>query len=258
MREQATGGREAYLLPEPGRPLETVKTPDSPPEVGKDVRLDLTLTADGQLSGTGVETYEGFDAAQLAEALDQLAPEAREQALQRALSRYFGGANLSGVKLDMKREVGATLTVTYQFIAPRYGRVEGDKLVLGPLTYPVQLGQRFVQVGSRRTALFIEGTELVKSKVTLHLPSGWQMSSPVPEVKSAGSFGAFLRHERQDGSTVLVDEQFRLKMGRIPVNAYDDFAQFAGEVDLVQTRELLVERRQGAPSSGAGGRDGGR
>jgi cellulose synthase operon protein C len=241
--EQATGGRETYLLPEPGRPLQKVKSPETPAAVGKDVRLDLTLSPDGQLSGTGVETYVGFDAAQLAEALDQLAPEAREQALQRALSRYFGGADLSSVKLDMKREAGAVLKVTYGFTAPRYARVEGDKLVLGPLTYPVQLGQRFNQVSSRRTPLFIEGTESVKSHVTLQLPAGWQMTSAVPEVKSSSSFGGFLRHERQQGSKVLVDEQFRLNMSRIPVADYDDFAQFAGEVDLVQTRELLVEKK---------------
>jgi hypothetical protein len=29
----------------------------------------------------------------------------------------------------------------------------------------------------------------------------------------------------------------------VPVDTYDDFAQFAGEVDLVQTRELVVEKR---------------
>jgi tetratricopeptide (TPR) repeat protein len=241
--EQALGGRDAYLLPEPGRPLQTVKTPSGPPSLGKQVRLSLKLTADGQLSGTGVETYTGFDAAQLAEALDQLAPEARNQALQRALSRYFGGANLSGVELDMKREVGAPMTVTYHFTAPRYARVEGGKLVMGPLTYPVQLGQRFVQVGSRRTPLYIEGTELVDSQVTLELPPGYQMSSPVPEVKTAGAFGSFIRHEQQEPGKLRVDEKFRLNMGRVPVDTYDDFAQFAGEVDLVQTRELVVEKR---------------
>ncbi|HEX4621718.1 MAG TPA: hypothetical protein VH208_09145, partial [Myxococcaceae bacterium] len=126
---------------------------------------------------------------------------------------------------------------------PRYARVEGDKLVMGPLTYPVQLGQRFVQVGSRRTPLYIEGTELVDSQVTLELPPGYAMSSPVPEVKTSGAFGSFIRHERQEPGKLLVDEKFRLNMARVPVDTYDDFAQFAGEVDLVQTRELVVEKK---------------
>jgi tetratricopeptide (TPR) repeat protein len=241
--EQATGGRDAFLLPEPGRPLEKLKTPAAAPELGKQVTLTLKLGADGSLSGTGEETYLGIEAAQLAEALDQLAPEAREQALQRALSRYFGGADLSSVTLGVKREVGAPVSVRYGFTAPRYGHLEGDKLVLGPVTYPLQLGQRYIQVGSRRTPLFIEGTEAVKTTVTLELPPGFHLVSPVAEVKSSGPYGGFVRHERQEGNRVLVDEQFRLGMARIPVDKYEDFQQFAGEIDLVQGRDLQVEKK---------------
>ena len=83
--EQATGGRETWLLPEPGRPLEQTTSPPAAPPPGKEVRLTLKLSPDGKLSGEGVETYLGFESARLAEALETLSPDQRNQALQSAL-----------------------------------------------------------------------------------------------------------------------------------------------------------------------------
>jgi len=93
--EPAMGEREAYLLPEPGRPLEKVKTPALKEDPGKQVRLALELTEDGRLVGKGEEVYSGFEAAQLAEGFEQLAAESRKQALQGAVARYFSGAELA-------------------------------------------------------------------------------------------------------------------------------------------------------------------
>ncbi|MHB8873938.1 MAG: tetratricopeptide repeat protein [Myxococcaceae bacterium] len=242
--EQAMGGRDAYLLPEPGRALAKVKTPQRVDRPGKAVRLELALGADGKLTGEGEEIYSGFEAAQLAEALEALSADQRDQALQGALSRYFGGAELSNLKLDVKREVGAPLSVRYSFTAPRFARVEGEgKLVLGPLAFPAYLGRRFVQLGSRRTPLYVDGTEGSLFKATVTLPKGYQLKSPLPEVKTDGVFGRFLHKEKQEGAVLTVEEEYRVAMARVPPSQYEGFAQFAGQVDVVQARDLLVEKK---------------
>jgi cellulose synthase operon protein C len=242
--ELAAGGKDAYLLPEPGRPSEKVKTPARVDRPGKDVRLELKLDTEGKLTGSGTETYAGFEAAQLAEALEALSPDQRDQALESALSRYFGGAELSGLKLDIQREVGAPLVVRYQFTAARFGRPEGDKkMVLGALTFPFQLGRRFVQTGSRRTPLYIDDTEASHTVATVELPPGYQLVSPIGEVKANGGvFGKFIRREKQRGQVLTVEEDYRLDQARVPTNQYEGFAQFAGEVDLIQTRDLLIQK----------------
>ncbi len=122
--EQAANGSEAYLLPEPGRPLVALKTPKQPPVGGREVTLELTLAEDGTLSGDVLEVYRGFEAAQLAETLEGVSNEQRDQALQQALSRYFGGAQLSNLRLDVKRAVGAPVSLRYHFVAPRFARVD--------------------------------------------------------------------------------------------------------------------------------------
>lgn len=242
--EFALGGLEAYVLPEQGRPLEKVKTPERSTRPGKSVSLELTLDAQGQLSGKGVETYSGFEAAQLAEALESLSPDQRDQALQSALSRYFGGADLSKLQVDARRDVGAPVTVSYEFLARRFGRVESDgRLIAASLTYPLMVGRRFLAVPQRVTPLFIDSSEASSTRATLTMPAGWSLKSPVGEVKLNGPSGEYVRREVQQGSQLKIEEDFHLTQARIVPRQYDAFVQFAGEVDLVQQRDLLFEKK---------------
>ncbi|MFZ5467812.1 MAG: hypothetical protein ACOZIN_00125 [Myxococcota bacterium] len=238
--EQAVD-REAYLLPEPNRPLIKVRTPPSSGRAGKEVSLSLTLREDGKLTGTGEETYQGFEGAQLAEALESLSPDQRDQALQSALARYFSGAELTQLTLSMERAVGAPVKVRYQFTAPRFARVEGEgRLMMPSVTFPAYLGRRFVQVGSRKTPLFISASEHSRTRATLTLPPGFTVAEVVPELASTSPFGSFLRKEKWSKNQLLIEEEYRLQMARIRPEQYEAFAAFAGEVDLIQARDLVV------------------
>lgn len=241
---EAAQGREAFVLPEPGRPLEKTRTPKAALRPTKTVSLRLRLGLDGVLAGEGEETYLGFEAAQLAEALESLDAEQRQQALQGALSRYFGGAELSKLELEVRRQVGAPLTLRYAFKAPRFARRDGESaLVLGAVAYPAWLGRRFLSLSERRTPLYLESTELTTTQVTLDLPPGWALASPLGQARAECPWGRFVRKERQEGDRLFIEEEYRLDAGRIPPAEYARFAQFAGEVDLLQGRDLVVAKR---------------
>jgi len=240
---EMAGGREAFLLPEPGARLEKVTTPASKISNGKQVTLKLALTDDGSLSGEGTETYLGFGAAQLAEALESVPPDQREQALQSALSRYFGGAELSKLELNAPREVGATVSVKYAFSAPRFARAEGKSLVFSQATFPALLGRRYLQLGSRRTPLFLDAVEESETKATLTLPPGYTLSGPLPSVNVECPYGKYTRQEKVAKDSVSIIERYRIEMARVPPKDYEKFGAFAGEVDLVQGREMLAEKK---------------
>jgi tetratricopeptide (TPR) repeat protein len=233
--------RDAYLMPEPGRPLEVVRTPKGS-DAGKRLELKVELGADGVLTGFAEEVYSGMEAAQIAEALEQLPPDQRSQAVQGALARYFGGAELSKLELKVPREVGANVTIRYTFRAPRFARVDGDRLVLQPLTFPASLGRRFVEVGVRRMPLYIGETEEATTTASMKLPAGMHLVEPLDQRPLSTPFGVYERRERQQGELVQIDEHYRLDMARIPPAQYDAFAQFAGAVDLLQSRDLIVTK----------------
>lgn len=241
--EFALGGRDAWLLPAPGRPLEKVQTPAVTARPSKVVALEVSLDAQGVLRGHGEETYQGFEAAQLAEALEQLTPDQRKQAIEQALSRMFGGADLESVEVAMQREDdNAPVKVSYAFTASRFARPEGDALVLGSLTFPWNLGRRYLTVGQRLTPLFIESSESTRSVVHLTVPEGFHLKDPVTEVKTECPWGRFVRKESQRGAIITIEEEARLSQTRVPVEGYERFGQFAGEADLLQGRDLLLVR----------------
>jgi hypothetical protein len=224
-----------------------VRTPSQPKEEGKKVELKLSLSAEGVLTGIGDEKYSGREAAQLAEALEQLSPDQKQQALQSALSRYFGGAELSALRLDGQREVGAPMTVHYEFRSPRFGRLEGEgaqqRMMLPPVTFPAHLGRRFVQLGSRRTPLFVDDTELTRTHAEIQLPAGFALREPIVGYQLHTRFGTYDRGEKVAGGTLTVDELYRLEMARIAPRDYEAFSRFAGEMDLVQSRDLVLIKR---------------
>lgn len=239
--EFALGGRDAFALPTPEKPLERLTTPPRIERPSKIVSLVASLSTEGVLSGRGEETYVGFEAAQLGEALEQLSPDQRKQALEQALSRMFGGADLESVEVELAREVGAPLKVSYAFSASRFARQEGPStLVLGALTFPWNLGRRFLVVSQRSTPLFIDSTESTKATVTLTVPEGFRLKDPLPEVKTECPWGQFVRRESQAGRTLTIEEEGRVLQSRVPAKDYEAFGQFAGETDLLQGRDLLL------------------
>jgi len=241
--ESALGERDAYLLPEPGRPLEKVKTPPLSQQPGKQVKLALEVDGKGLLTGKGEETYTGFQAAQLAEAFESLSGERRRQALQSAVGRYFGGAELTDLKLEHAEEVGAPFIVRYGFKAPGFARVDGNRLVLPPITMPAMLGRQYVQLSARTTPLYLDSTEESRVQVTLTMPQGFRLADAQAQLKSESPFGRLQRTEKQEGRTLTVEETLRVERARIPVKKYEDFAHFAGEVDLIQSRDLVLAKQ---------------
>jgi cellulose synthase operon protein C len=237
----AQGEREAWLLPEGEYELEKVKTPAHTAHKPKTVSLQVELLADGTLRGHGSEAYFGFEAAELAQNLEALNEEQKDQALQSALSRYFGGADLSHLKLEAPREVGASVVVSYDFVAPKFASKQGQQLIGGALTFPYLLSRRFITSATRKTPLFIRNTEVALATVSLTLPTGMRLKNSETASTVRGPFSTYTRSEIQAGPSLNVVESLEIQSGRIAPNEYGAFAQFAGDVDLLQQRELVFE-----------------
>jgi hypothetical protein len=79
--------------------------------------------------------------------------------------------------------------------------------------------------------------------VALTLPQGWKLVDPQANLKVDSPFGRYLRTEKQEGRTVSIDETLMLYRNRVTPKAYEEFAQFTGDVDLLQTRDLFVTKQ---------------
>ncbi|HVG58397.1 MAG TPA: tetratricopeptide repeat protein [Hyalangium sp.] len=238
--ENPLGERDVYLLPEPGRPMVKLKTPPWEERAHKKTHLKLELKPDGSLEAEGEETYQGFVGANLADNFDALGAERTKEALQTAVTRYFGLAELTWYQLDHPEEVGVPFILRYKFLVPNFARIDQKRMVLGPVTFPSQLGRRYVQLSSRDTPLFIDETEASNTIVELTLPSGWRLQDPQPSLKVNNRFGRFGRSEEQKGNVLTIIEALRMPRTRVMPQDYNTFARFAGDVDLIQLRDLVL------------------
>jgi hypothetical protein len=79
--------------------------------------------------------------------------------------------------------------------------------------------------------------------VTLTMPQGYRLMDPQAELKATSPFGRLHRTEKQEGRTLTLEETLRVERMRLPVKQYGDFARFAGEVDLIQSRDLVLVKQ---------------
>jgi hypothetical protein len=81
---------------------------------------------------------------------------------------------------------------------------------------------------------------VLKKPPTLPIPVCRRLQDPQPSLKVNNRFGRFVRSEKQEGRVLTIVEGLRLPRARVMPKDYDTFSQFAGDVDLIQTRDLVL------------------
>ncbi len=247
-------GRLALELPngdDAGRTLTLAACPSPMAGPGPDVhRLNfvLRLAADGLVEGEAEEHFDGFAASAFRSSLEQLDDEQRRQGVESALASVFRGVELTKLSFVAEPRPGAPLIVTYRFRAPDFATPELGEPLLGgamlwsaPLrAFPAKLGERFVQLASRKAPLLIAQDDRSILDLHLFLPAGAvREGTPAAPLVLEKSFGVFRRTESigAPGETV-VREELVLPSQRITPEAYAAFATFAASVDEAQSRRI--------------------
>jgi hypothetical protein len=247
-------GRLALEIPnrdEPGRTL--TLPPCAPPTAGTalDVhRLAFTLRigTQGAVEGQAEERFEGFTASSFRSSLEQLDEVQRRQGVESALASVFRGVELTDLAFSAPPHPGAPLVVSYRFKAPDYSAPELSEaptsagvLWSAPLrAFPAKLGERYVQLASRKVALLIGQDDHSILDLHLFLPAkatrDGVLSGPL---SLQNAFGSFQRTEAAQGtSEIVLHEELVLPAQRVSPTAYPSFAAFAAAVDEAQNRHV--------------------
>jgi hypothetical protein len=242
-------GQLAAVLPEPGEKAAFIQTPASDGAEGKRVSLALALDADGTLSGTGEEVYEGFSATQVKSALERIDDARRRQAVEAAITRSFVNATLQDLSIEEQDEPGSPVAMRYRFTAPGFARRDGDRLVIPHGLYPMDVARRFLALSKRETPLLIGNPEQVQLSARLALPAGMRLEAPPQSAKLDSPFGRFEHTERIEQGSVLLEEKLALPMARVPPDQYQAFGEMLVAIDRAQGQEwVLVPATQTAPA----------
>ena len=235
-------GCEALLLPEPGEPVRTDRTPERPStEVQRETTVRVELDADGGAALSGVDRYTGFGGAALKVQLQPLDAAARRQAVESMLGRSFRGVVVSEVTFTGEDSAEEPLTVRWRARASLLARRDGEALLLEGTPFPARLGERFVQVATRTIPLLIQAPERSVQRLEVVPPPG-QRAEPAAPVRLDSPFGAYRREEHLEGTTLIREEHLELERGRIAPDRYLQLAEFAARVDSLQEEAVPVTR----------------
>ncbi len=239
--------QEAALLPEPGETVQMTRTGGDRSIEPKLVRLSLSLSEDGTLSGEGEETYQGLDAAYLRQGLERLDSDQRRQAIEASIGRNFANAALAEFSIDAPEKSGAPVALRYRFTAYGAGRLEGGRLALPNGLFPVHLGRRFLALSERKLPMLVSDPDRLELTATIALPKGFALAGPPQAAKIDSPFGAFEHQETSAPGLLTVRETLSTPMQRVAPEQYPAFGQFASSVDQAQTRPLVFEGTTALP-----------
>jgi hypothetical protein len=216
-------------------------------------RLSFTIRLgdDGAIEGDAVERFEGFTASSFRSSLEQLDDTQRKQGVESALASVFRGVELLDLSFTAPPHPGAPLIVSYRFRAPDYATPELEERVTNegmpwsvPLrAFPAKLGERYVQLATRKAALLIGQDDHSILDLRLVLPKNavrtGTSAAPAAPMSLENTFGVFRRTESTaSASEVKIHEELVLPAQRVSPAAYSSFATFAAAVDEAQNRRL--------------------
>jgi hypothetical protein len=141
---------------------------------------------------------------------------------QRALGFWFPGATLRSLAIDAKDDPYVPLVLRYRFEAPRYARIgPHGELALPVSPMPRFLQRQFVTIGTRQTALVLDGDGEMQARVTVHPPKGFAPARALPKDAALDAPGATAHFAAKE---------------------YPAFVRFAGTVDSLEQGLVVLAR----------------
>ncbi len=220
----------------------TVTTPSIEADL-RTVEVEMTLDEGGDARFDVQETFRGAGGAMWRTQLEGI-PEANlEDAFDEGyVSRILPGAHMTSLRITGREEHDQPLVLHYEFEVEGIGHVASGRRML-PALIPTQLTNAFARLATRTTVQVVSPALALDVTVTVHVPTGAQVSSlPDAEAEMGGPNGATAHYvtTRTDDGFVL-ERHVRVPRMRIAPGQYGAFAGFCREADELEGREIGLE-----------------
>lgn len=219
---------------EPPAPFTKFETPRVDPELSRSQdEVEAALSPDGTLTGTLRVTRKAFSAAGRRDAFEQLGTEDKiTKYLERDLNYVISGGEMTGYEIKGLDEIESPVVIEIQFRRPGYARVgaNGELLVEDRYALP-DLTRRHARLAERTVPMLLRRRD-TRVRVKLTLPAGKTVvKEALPELDIASEYGRYTRAVKLEGQTLELVMELSMPTQRIPVEEYETFGAWAGDVD---------------------------
>jgi hypothetical protein len=247
MRDAPFGYLPAHVHDEPALMLskshESTRTPALRLEDElRQVKVELTLSADGSAEGRVRETLHGLRATSWRNDLDGVpAAELHARFEESYVARLVPGARLVSLEVESRDDPEAPLVLDFRFEVASIGHRAGKEWRVPPL-FTNGLSTSYARVATRTVPELIAGVTATDVSVELVLPKGAKVVSlPKPQkLAFAGQSRFETKTEKLEGG-VRVERSLRMPVQRVDTKAYPELAAFCRAVDLSEATEIAIK-----------------
>ncbi|MBH23882.1 MAG: hypothetical protein CMH57_05380 [Myxococcales bacterium] len=232
---------------EPGADLSRITIPTWPAELERrDVRFDLTLSAEGDLTGEVTETLRGQYGIGRRDYYDEQGSEDNiRKYVERKVNYDFNGSELLEYTIRGRDEPDAELVLTYRFKRDGYARrAPSGALVIQDRYDLMDLMRSFARLPERTVPMLIDDQNHDEVHVALTAPEGTRVLGPGgPDTLTYNSaFGEYSRTVEREANTIRIHHRLFVPIQRISPEAYAEFAEWAGDIDRATYGRLEITK----------------
>lgn len=238
----ATAGGEALVLAA-GMPREHV-TPLDIDAHGRQLTVNLALSADGSGRATVVERLRGYAATGARAAMRRMDAANRDRQFEAYVGGMVGGATLESLAVEGTDDVEADMVFRYTFRAPGIARRDGDRLRFDGM-FRAEAGRAYAELPERRFPQWNGDPVNATLSLTVSLPEGATLGALPSDAGDEAVGGVrWSLQWRAAGAGFSLERRVRVPTGRVNPTDYPAFATALRALDTADTREVAITLRR--------------
>jgi tetratricopeptide (TPR) repeat protein len=162
------------------------------------------------------------------------------RAIQMALSRQYGNADLVDYSVENLEDLSKPLTWGYTVVVHGYASVDGPRLTVPDPLPSLRLGQGLASLAERKLPLTTGGPIILHERLTFHLPPGAVLDYAPPQYSASNEFGQYSIESQAGQDEITVDRKVRMPFQVVWPKDYGRFSAFMRKVDAVESGQLAL------------------
>jgi tetratricopeptide (TPR) repeat protein len=216
-----------------------IKIPTRTPEENlAEQKFNVTVDKTGGGTMTLRDVRHGQDAPAFRRFIDTAGQ--YEKYLKDYAARRLNGAELTNWKTSKPEDQGPVWMET-EFKIPVLAGQSGERRALPSTFEPLELSRNFANETKRNFDIELYYPRSRKIELNYELPDSFKVATVPEEAHIEEQFGKFSRKVKQNGKSVVIQDEFELSRPRITVAEYEAFKAFCNKVDTALDQKVLLD-----------------
>lgn len=220
---------------------EVIHTPMLAPDSNRLIRRGtFTLTADGKINGSVMETRSGDTASNWRDNFRSSNEQERTKTIESSVARSLSTARIENIKLEALDQRSANLVTRYDLSSDRYAQVTGPLMLVRPRV----IGRDSVglEKKERKYPLELSATSRIDDEYVIEIPTGYVVDDMPAPMKAESSFGSYESHIEKEKSKLVYKRTYISSALEVPKEKLSEFRAFQARIAEDENSVVVLKK----------------